>query len=387
MSIQGVETMPDTNQGSNVAEHIAAFTGKDKEAIANAVEALVRLGAPAVEPLIEFMKMYVVWGKGKEAGDALVRIGEPAVEPLIAALSSPRDSAQKAFVKLLERIGDRRAVDALIVTLDAEAPDAALAATEALNTLGWQPDDGESGARYWTVKFLFAWGTGSEEKRQRAAQALKEIGWQPDVSEAGAAYWIVRRAWEKCAEIGAPAVKPLFITLQDVDEDVWQAAARTLVEIGEPAVDALIELLHDYYRWSYSDATGIDLRVRAAHVLGEIGDPRAVKELINIGSKVERTSEHRQAAADALARIGEPAVEALVEGLQKDNAALQELAAWALGEYGQMETVGDLIPLLSYQPHHQPQVRHAAREALKAITGQDLGKEVETWQAWWEAQT
>jgi HEAT repeat protein len=372
------------NVSPEINEYLVALTGKDVDAKAKAVEALVKIGAPAAGPLVEFLCQFAVWGMGKGAGEALLRIGEPAVEPLIAALHDTKGSAIRTVIRLLVQIGDQRAVEPLIGVLDAMEPSASDSAAQALESLGWQPDDVETGARYWAAMYLFS----SVEGRERAAQALVSSGWQPEASTAGAVYWIVRREWGKCVEIGLPAVKPLYVMLQNPEEAIWQAAAQALVAIGEPAVEELIALVHEYYGWAYSDAYSMVLRVRAANVLGEIGDPRAVKELLDMGTKVERTSEHRQAAADALAKIGDPAVDALEEALQKDSAALQELAAWALGKIGDVGTVGDLIPLLSYsQPHHQPHVRKAAREALQAITGQDHGEDMEAWQAWWEAQT
>jgi len=110
------------DRSANVESHIDVLSGKDKDAIAKAVEALVKIGAPAVEPLIAFLDMYVVWGKGKDASEALGRIGEPAVEPLIAALGAVKIPAQRAVVHLLAQIGDPRAVDPLIAALDADAP-------------------------------------------------------------------------------------------------------------------------------------------------------------------------------------------------------------------------------------------------------------------------
>jgi HEAT repeat protein len=370
------------NVNPEINQYLEVLTGKDEDAIAKAVDALVAMGAPAAEPLVEFLCQFAVWGKGKDASEALVRIGEPAVEPLIAALRDTKGSVLQAIIRLLVQIGDQRVVEPLVGILEGMEPSGFDSAAQALESLGWQPDDGEAGARYWAVKYLYSSGP----VREHATQALMSSGWQPDASMAGAVYWIVRREWARCVQIGLPAVKPLFITLQDADESVWQAAAQALVEIGTLAVEPLIELLHGYFHWSYSDATSIALRMRAAYVLGEIGDPRAVKELIEMGSKVERTSEHRQAAADALARIGEPAIEPLLEVIKKDNATLQELGAWALGKIGRMDTAGDLIPLLSTRPHHQPHVRHAARKALESITGQDLGKDVEAWQTWWESK-
>jgi HEAT repeat protein len=146
----------------------------------------------------------------------------------------------------------------------------------------------------------------------------------------------------------------------------------------------LIKLLNEYFKWSFTDNSSLLLRIIAAKVLGKIGDPRAIKVLIDIGSRVERTLEHRKAAAGALGMIGEPAIESLITILQKDDANLQQLAAWGLGKIGDPHAVEPLIPILSTKPFHYPHARSAAREALKSITGQDFGEDVALWQQWLE---
>ncbi len=55
------------------------------------------------------------------------------------------------------------------------------------------------------------------------------------------------------------------------DQDVQQRAARALVKIGYPVVEALIAALKDPDR---------DIRGGAARALGKIGDVRAVEPLI-----------------------------------------------------------------------------------------------------------
>jgi HEAT repeat protein len=156
------------------------------------------------------------------------------------------------------------------------------------------------------------------------------------------------------------------------------------VQIGEPAVDRLIALLNEHFKWSFTDSSSLVLRINAAKVLGKIGDSRSIKVLINMGSKVERTLDHRRAAAEALGMIGKPAIEPLILILQKDDANLQQLAAWGFGKIGDPCAVESLIPILSTKPFHYPHARSAAREALKSITGQDFGEDVARWQQWLE---
>jgi HEAT repeat protein len=362
---------------ANIEKDILSLENDEQSVREAAAKNLINAGAPAIEPLIKFIRRNIVWGKASEPIEVLAKIGALSVEPLIAVLKDEHEYMRRTAARMLGRIGDQRAVEPLIAALDDEDPGVCSSAANALDQLGWRADEGECGARYWTAKYLYSQGTGSENVRQGAADALKKIKWQPDKSPAGAAYWIVRNEWDKCVKIVLPAVKPLFITLQNPENTIQQAAANALVQIGKPAVDRLSGLLNEYFRWGFTDHSSLVLRINAAKVLGKIGDPRAINVLVKIGSEVERTLEHRRAAAEALGMIGEPAIGPLISGLSKNNASLQQLAAWGLGKIGDPRAVESLIPILSTE--HYPHARTAAREALKSITGQDFGEDMTLW--------
>ena len=369
---------------ATIEKHFIALKDQEQNVREAAAKNLINIGTPAIEPLIKFLRDNIVWGKAGDAIEVLVKIGTPAVEPLISMLKAKHEYMHQTAALMLGRIDDHRAVEPLIDAFDDEDPAVCSSAANTLDKLGWRADETECGARYWTAKHLYAQGIGSENVRQNAADELKEIKWQPDNSTSGAAYWIARSEWEKCVEISVQAVKPLFITLQNSDSTIQQAASNALVQIGEPAVDRLITLLNEYFKWSFTDNSSLVLRINTAKVLGKIGDPRAIKVLINMDSKVERALDHRRAAAEALGMVGEPAIEPLISTLQKDDADLQQLAAWGLGKIGGPRAVESLIPILSTKPFHYPHARSAAREALKSITGQDFGEDVARWQQWLE---
>jgi len=82
---------------------------------APAAEALGRIGAPAVDPLIATFKD---WDMRDAAAEALGQMGAPALEPLIGALKrGDRDVRQYAAVAL-GRIGDGMAAVPLIAALN-----------------------------------------------------------------------------------------------------------------------------------------------------------------------------------------------------------------------------------------------------------------------------
>jgi HEAT repeat protein len=283
---------------------IAALKDGDLDVRLGATAALAKIGAPAVEPLIAALKdgdLDVRLG----ATAALAKIGAPAVEPLIAALKDGDWNVRQAAAGALGEIG-APAVEPLIAALK----------------------DGD-----WWV-------------RGAAAKALRKIGWKPDKSEAGAHYLIAQGKWDECVKIGAPAVEPLIAAFKDGDLDVRRAAAGALGAIGDArAVEPLIAALKD---------GDFDVRWAAARALGEIGDARAVEPLI--AALKDEVSHRRWAAAEALGKIGwkpdkseagahyliaqrkwdecvkigAPAVEPLIAALKDRGSGVRKAAAEAL---------------------------------------------------------
>ena len=80
----------------------------------------------------------------------------------------------------------------------------------------------------------------------------------------------------------------------------------------------------------------------AAEALGDIGDNRAVEPLAT-ALKNDEFSGVRWKAAEALSKIGAPAVEALIGALRHENDDVQWKAAVALGEIGDPRAIEPLI--------------------------------------------
>ena len=117
-----------------------------------------------------------------------------------------------------------------------------------------------------------------------AARALGRLDWQPPDERAAGAYWAARENWEKCIEIGPPAVEPLARRTHELEavvladarkparerswgaKDRFAGAVKALARIGNrDAAEALLEVLHRD-RWE-----GRPTREMAAEALGEIG--------------------------------------------------------------------------------------------------------------------
>jgi HEAT repeat protein len=100
----------------------------------------------------------------------------------------------------------------------------------------------------------------NRDVRNNAAEALDMLDWRPGQNEKGAAYWAVKRAWDKCIEIGAPAVKPLITELGDGTWSVRRAAAESLVKLYtsnllDEAHKHLILAQHDRIYAGHNDRT------------------------------------------------------------------------------------------------------------------------------------
>lgn len=105
-------------------------------------------------------------------------------------------------------------------------------------------------------------------------------------------------------------VKGLINALSHKDWGVRNGAAEALRKIGKPAVEPLIQLLKD-------ESAGV-LQEKAAGILGEIGDTRAVEPLILVLENDLNLCILRQAAAESLGKIRDQrAVESLIKVLDE----------------------------------------------------------------------
>ena len=97
---------------------ITVLEDKNPNVRGNAAEALGEIGnSRAVEPLVAALLKYKEsWILG-DVTKALVKIGKPAIEPLIAALKYKKSHVREMAAEALGKIGDSRAVEPLIAAL------------------------------------------------------------------------------------------------------------------------------------------------------------------------------------------------------------------------------------------------------------------------------
>ena len=177
----------------------------------------------------------------------------------------------------------------------------------------------------------------------------------------------------------------LVAALASTDPDIQYEAAGALGETGDPAaVGPLAALLtapgYSGVRWKAAESLAKigapsldalvsalthaeeDVRWKAAIALGEIGDPRAVDPLVRLLSDPDRFVKGR--AALALGMIGEPAVLPLIRALEEGDGNLRWGAAIALGKIGDARAT---VPLIRALADRYENVRAEAATALAAI--------------------
>jgi HEAT repeat protein len=122
------------------------------------------------------------------------------------------------------------------------------------------------------------------------------------------------------------AIPLLVETLAEADEQSSRTIAEALTAFGTMATPALLGLLADPSQGA--------ARVWAARVLGRIGDPRAVDDLV--ARLHDRDDRLRMAAAEALGSIGDPrALQPIVRATLRDPAP--QVRAHAAGAVARIE--------------------------------------------------
>ncbi|MFQ5520302.1 MAG: HEAT repeat domain-containing protein, partial [Candidatus Methylomirabilia bacterium] len=335
-------------------------------------EALVQIGLPAVDSLIDALRkengdlrqaVVGVLGRiggaravgaltaalGDEAADvgeaaqrALLEVG--AAEPLIAALADEQGRVLRGLVRVLGQMGDAQAVEPLIGMLEDRDWRVRKGVVEALGQMGDARtvgpliaalgDEGSTvqksavrvlgqmGERRAVEPLIALLKSEDRHVREEVAEALDRLGWQPDQDETGAFYWMAKGQWNQCAAIGAPAVEPLIAGLKS--------------------------------------ATGRHVRKAMIKALGRIGSARAVGALT--AALGDEAADVGEAAQRALLEVG--AAEPLIAALADEQGRVLRGLVRVLGQMGDAQAVEPLIGILGDTDW---QVRKEAAEALDRL--------------------
>jgi HEAT repeat protein len=349
-----------------------SLTGNDRpiERGIIAGHALAAIGPPSVDPLIAVMSGKD-WRVRRNAILALGQIGDSrGVEPIIRALKDGDDTVRSQAARALGQLKDRRAVGPLCERINDPHPGIRENVISALGSIG---GDQATDVLISLLKI--------DRKRNEMERNLEG---DPETAN----------RWAAAEALGQPgclrAVGPLIAALKDRNWYVREHAVRSLGRIGDrKAVDPLIEFLGradtdtgDHEHFSQEEVT-TSLKTATVEALGELGDARAVDPLAGL---LKYGDEYfRRSVVDALAKIRDPRVTGLLISALKDpDEFVWSPAANDLGNTGDPVAVEPLIEALRRSPTSYANTTEDVAEALKKITGQDLGLEATKWERWWD---
>ncbi|MCE5337213.1 MAG: HEAT repeat domain-containing protein [Methanomicrobiaceae archaeon] len=191
-----------------------------------------------------------------------------AIEPLALALRDRDELVKIAAARSLGYMGDNRALEPLILALSDVDDRVRHAAIEALK------DPGDTVRGY----LVGALRSGDEKFRAGAAEALSASGWVPENGGEEALYLMARDRWADVERVGADALPVLAGALSDPSIEVRANVVRTIARIGgDGAIAPLTRALQD-------DALAV--RKRAERALVEMGD--AVLPALTLAAEEER---------------------------------------------------------------------------------------------------
>ncbi len=364
-----------------------------------AVEALLSLGgANVITGLIQALSAHDNAGARNSAIEALVRIGAEAVDPLLGIIETPDPDVRKFVVDTLGDIRDRRAVPALIDRLGDVDENIRVAAAEALGKI--RDRRAVDALLVCLTRYDQGW------LDYAAAEALGEIGDERALGPLLAALGrssLREAVLEALGKIGnATTLGPLVASLADPLRIVREVSTVALAAIYQKSDAAerrkivsivrtgLNERATDFLEEVLMTSAG-ELQRATIAVLGWTGRENSIKKLFallneeDLAEPVVRSLAHidpgktrfltgyltndnslvRQTVVQVLGECCMTSAEdALIPLLQDENGHVRSTAAAALGRIGSRKAVAGLLALLQDEYEN---VQEAAIQALAAI--------------------
>ncbi len=245
---------------------VKALGGLEDHRAVPLLKELVASGLPEVQDAaIEALSQIgrAAWGRCC-ALRILAEVGSASLVPLIApSFQDDSDNVRLEAVRALGKLGGSLAVKKLIHAAKTdESPDTRMEAVRALRKIG----AGQPGILETALHCL------KDTSRDVRSQAARLLGIIPDKK----------------------AIQPLLKAISDPHWSVRESAENALLNFGRDAVGPLIEAL-GHRRWT--------TRFRAARLLGETGDLKAVPELKKILARKGERIKVRQVAEASLRKL------------------------------------------------------------------------------------
>lgn len=236
-------------------------------------------------------------------------------------------------------------------------------------------------------ELLIALCSPAPKVREKAGKILTRIGWEPPPDPKEKVFWYTRMhslsAWEKCLDMGAPAIEPLVDIMKDPaliaprareaeyidkqttslewvisclerlgwfprDESEFNAYAKNPGLIKYPKVMTSEESFAFLCSICRDSSRLFHREVIAAEALGNRRDPRAVEILVNQGKKNYEIEGFQKAVVGALGKIGtDKALAALKSTISTTyDIRLRDAAIQSLSESKNAKAVETLEKLL-----------------------------------------
>lgn len=165
--------------------------------------------------------------------------------------------------------------------------------------------------------------------------------------------------------LGDAAIQPLIDLLRNPNPAARHHAAHVLGKIGDPrAVDALIAVLKD---------NDITVLTKTIFTLGQLGDVKAIPAIAQLLGHDNR--DVQTTVTNTLEQFAPDSIPFLIDGLQHERWQVREQAVDILGLVGSRDLIPVLTPLLADE---EWQVRFAVVTALGHIGGADAKAAIQT---------
>jgi len=277
----------------SVAPLLNAIKDADEGVRLAAIKALSTMGEmQAVLPLVLIVARETARARNTGRSDAAMEraasqaldtlADERAVEPLQAALAQSDPDVREVAIRRLARIGSPEVGEALAGLLTDADGTIRRAAARGLVEMKWEPTADETGARYWAaqrewrrcaecgpdvVPFLVSSYPGADAmERADILYALALLEWQPEATDTmAAAYWAAQGRFDKCVEIGEPAVEVLDSVLRSAAK--WRVrveAGKALAALGQTREEPFAHLELVQRALEILDAEGEEADKRSA---------------------------------------------------------------------------------------------------------------------------
>ncbi len=312
---------------------LAALQHSNPHVRAGAAIALGKMGdARAIEPLVDTLEdpVHLVYTSAEKA---LGMIGSLTLGSLMAVIQDPPslDSASRAY-EALRRLHDPQGIDLLTAATHYDEKLIRWGAIEVLGNLQTEQA---------LPALIEAAHHPEENTRQLAVTALGKIGHPDGIHAITAALneadWQMRNtAVRALGRIGTEdVILPLLASMRDAHVQVRETAAQMLQTLRIPqASEILLTAVHGTDAWT---------RRHLARALGEIGDRRALPLLENLAVNDDDV-QVRLSAAQALAKMGIARGETVIlRTLNAPSAQTRTLAAIALGNIGNPKAISPLL--------------------------------------------